>query len=234
MITYSVEIIAAFAAIITFKKFKKTNVRYFLYIVIYIALMELIGGYPSHVINFEFLEPIKEFLKGTLVERNTWYYNIFWRITGPLFYSFYFMRIIRSKSYSHIIRVSRLIFLILAVSYIIVYPNQLFEKAIVFNSILGTFLILISIVFYFIEVLKSDLILSFTKSINFYIASILFICYLVVITPIVFFDIYFNTADWNFILLKWQIYLMMNVFMYLGFALLLILCKPENIQDVKK
>lgn len=54
--------------------------------------------------------------------------------------------------------------------------------------------------------LQSETILSFYKSINFYISSTILIWWLV-ITPLVFFQIYFLNVDWSFIILRWQIYL---------------------------
>ena len=94
-------------------------------------------------------------------------------------------------------------------------------------AVLGAFIILLCISFYFIEILNSDKVLNFYKSINFWISITLLIWWLV-ITPLVFYDIYFSAVDWNFIILKWQIYLMMNIFMYTSFTIALIWCKPEN------
>ncbi|RMZ50932.1 hypothetical protein EB822_06015 [Flavobacteriaceae bacterium PRS1] len=75
--------------------------------------------------------------------------------------------------------------------------------------------------------LQSETILSFYKSINFYISSTILIWWLV-ITPLVFFQIYFLNVDWSFIILRWQIYLFMNIFMYSSFTIALIWCKPQN------
>jgi hypothetical protein len=48
---------------------------------------------------------------------------------------------------------------------------------------------------------------------------------------LVFYDIYNTNGDWNFIFLKWQIYLSANVFMYLTFTFALIFCKPDIKND---
>lgn len=94
-------------------------------------------------------------------------------------------------------------------------------------TIFGALIVLFGAVSYFIEVLKSDKILDFYKSIDFYISATVFIWWLV-ITPISFYNIYFTTADWNFIILKWQIYLFANIFMYGMFSFALLWCKPQN------
>ena len=86
----TVEIIAAVAAIIVYKRYKQSTVKYFLFFLVYVAILEIIGGYPEVIAKYESLKPIKDFLKGTWAEQNYWWYNIFWKIVAPLFYSFYF------------------------------------------------------------------------------------------------------------------------------------------------
>lgn len=226
-LTKSVEVIAAIVGLITFKKYKSTHVKYFIYFLVYVAVIELIGSYPRYFYNYEFLTPFKLFVKNTWAERNFWWYNIFWNIGSALFYSFYFLRILKFKLYKNIVIFSRALFVVLVLGYIVLNPDKLFDNTVVFNTILGAFLILICTSLFLLEILQSEKILTFYKSLNFYIATIVFIWFLV-ITPIVFYNIYFSKADWNFIILKWQIYLIMNVFMYLGFALALLVCKPEE------
>ena len=77
------------------------------------------------------------------------------------------------------------------------------------------------------EILLSDTILVFYKSINFYISVAILIWWLI-ITPIVFFEKYNTTSDWDYVFLKWQIKLFANICMYLTFTFALIFCKPEN------
>ena len=91
----------------------------------------------------------------------------------------------------------------------------------------GALIILLCTIFYFIEILQSEKILIFYKSLNFYISAAIFIWWLIV-TPIVFYDIYMSNSDWNFIFLRWQIYLFANIIMYLTFTFALIWYKPEK------
>jgi hypothetical protein len=166
-------------------------------------------------------------LKGTWAEKNYWWYNIFWRIIAPIFFSYYFSKFINVVWTKKIIKVCQVFFVVTALSYIFLNPQELFDNIISLNGILGAALVLISVSFYFIEILRSDYIIAFYKSINFYISSIVFIWYLV-LTPIVFFNIYFSASDWDFVFLKWEMYLSMNIFMYLGFAIALFYCKPQR------
>ena len=100
-------------------------------------------------------------------------------------------------------------------------------------SISGAVVIFLCTVFYFIETLNSNRILTFYKTINFYISAAIFIWWLI-ITPLVFYDVYFTyeignpNRDWSFLFLRWQIYMFANIVMYITFTLALIWCKPQK------
>ena len=222
-----VELIAAITAIVTYKKYKNTTAKYFLWFLIYVFLIELIGGYTVYVSKYEFLANIKTALKDTLIEKNFWWFNIFWRLGSALFFSSFFILIIKTKLYKNILIWARAIFLISTVSYTLFNLDQLFNTSIVFNTILGAFLVLLSSVMYFLEILQSEKILTFYKSIYFFIAATVFIWFLV-ITPIIFYQAYYSTADWNFVLSRRLIFLLCNMFMYLTFTFALLWCKPQN------
>lgn len=228
LLTNLVELIAAVAAIFVFKKYKGTIVKYFLWFLIYVLFVELIGGYTVYVYKYEFLDNIELALKGTWAERNYWWYTVAWGMVSVLFYSTYFMTIIKTKVYKRIIGWFRLLFLVSAITNIAIHFDAFFVSTLRFNSIFGSLVILITVSLYFLDLLQSDRILNFYKSINFYIAAVIFIWYLV-LTPLSFYNIYFSTADWNFVFLKWEIYLSMNFFMYLTFTFVLLWCKPQNV-----
>ena len=228
LLTKSVEFIAAITAIIVCKKYKHTVVKYFCWFLIYVFFVELIGGYTVYLAKFPALSHIKEALQGTLVQRNYWWYNMFWGIGGILFYSTYFLTIVRNKKFKLMISSGRALFLVLAIGYIICNIDEYFASSITFNYIIGAILILISSSLYFIDLLKSDRLLSFYKSVNFYVAAVILIWYLAV-TPLTFYQIYFSTADWDYVILRMAIMLSMNIFMYLTFTFALLWCKPQNV-----
>src|SRR5690606_27997923 len=91
---------------------------------------------------------------------------------------------------------------------------------------LSTLAVFFAISLYLYEILNSDCILIFYQSINFYISATVLIWWLIT-TPLVFYELYFSQADWNFVFLKYQIFLFANVFMYVSFTLALIFCKPQ-------
>jgi len=228
LLTKSVEVIAAIVAIIVYKKYRNTSVKFFLWFLIYVAFVELIGNYPRYVYEYDYLKPLKEFLSGTFFKQNYWWYNIFWTIASAVFYSFYFIKILKTKRFKVIIKICVALFFISVILKIAIDFKALFNSLIVFNTVFGASIIIICTILYFMEVLKSEKILTFYRSINFFIATIIFIWFLVV-TPLVFYNVYFSKDDWDFIILKSVIILSMNVFMYLTFSFALLWCKPQNV-----
>ena len=224
--TFGVEILAAATGLFCFKKYKNTNVKYFIYYLIYIALIELISGYTVYVQEFEFLEDVRIWLKGSPFEKNYWLTTITWKIGGIVFFAFYYSKILINPMFSKIIKNCGICFLAGSLLYCIANLELYVRANLVLIDIFGTLIILLCVIFYFIEIIQSDRILNFYKSFNFYVSSVIFIWWLI-ITPLIFFHIYYSIADWNFIFLKWQIYLFANMFMYLTFAFALLYCQPS-------
>jgi len=222
-----VEVMAALVGLYCYKKYKHTAVKYFIWFLVYVALVELIGAYPRHLRTFEFLNPIETFLKGGKFEKNYWWFTVCWNMGSAFFYSFYFRKLIHSKKYVKLLSCTTIAFAIFCVAYIVMSWERFFIASFPAISISGATLIFLSIVLYLIEILQSDRILSFYQSINFYISTVLLVWFLV-ITPLVFYQVYYSLADWNFIFLRWQIYLTMNIFMYSTFTFTLLWCKPQN------
>lgn len=226
-ITKSVEIMAAITGLLLLNKYKYSATKYFIYFLVYVAIVELIGAYPRYFATYDFLNEFKTAFKGTLFEHNFWWYNIFWVIGSALFYSFYYIKILKTKLYIKIIKFSSILFFVSSIIYIAMHWHAFFNSSISFIRVFGAMIVLLCVILYFMEVLQSDKILIFYRSINFYISATIFIWWLV-ITPLTFYNVYYSTADWTFIILRWQIFLMMNIFMYLTFTIVLIWCKPQN------
>ncbi|MEZ4802796.1 MAG: hypothetical protein R2797_08475 [Gelidibacter sp.] len=226
-ITHGVEIIAALAGIFCFKKYKNTKIKYFIWFLMYVAILELVGSYPRYVIAFEFLKDAKEYLKGTKFQNNYWFFTIFWSIGSALFYTFYFRMNIKSNVFKTILNYGIILFLAGTTIHLAINGNLFFSVRPIFINVSGVSIILLAIIFYLLEILKSDKVLKFHKSINFYIAATVLL-WLMITTPLTFYNNYFSSADWNFVFLKWQIFLFANVFMYLTFTFALLWCNPHN------
>ena len=144
-----------------------------------------------------------------------------------LFYSFIFYNILTIKIYKKIIKHTVSILISIAFLYSFLNFQSIFKTSDIVLTFISLSLILTCLVLYFLEMLQSYKVLNFYNELYFYISSAFLIWYLIT-TPLIFYQIYFSTADWSFIFLKWQIFLFANVFMYLTFTFALIYCKPEK------
>ncbi|MBT8254558.1 MAG: hypothetical protein KJN68_11345 [Bacteroidia bacterium] len=227
LLTKTVEIIAAISGVFVYSKFKSTNVKFFIWILIGIAILELIGGYTIYIERYIFLEPLRNKIKGTKIETNHWMYTLFWKIGATIAFVYYFLLWIKGPIFKNILKILTAGFII--VSAVVIGSNF----SIFFNTsfrsigITSSLLIMIAVVFYLIQILQSERILQFYKSINFIIAATLLIWYLIT-TPLIFYDIYFSRDDMPYVVLKSSILLFSNIFMYITFSIALLWCKPEN------
>ena len=228
-ITHTVELIAALTGVLLFRKYRQGNAKYFIYFLIYLTFFDFVCRYTSLVTE----DGPLNFLIGTRFEKNHWLSTLFWKIGAIMFFSFYFSKILKNKRFKGIVKYAGYIFLLFSLIYIGLNWEVFFYKFFPVLGVLGAIVIFLCAVFYFIELLQSERILTFYKSLNFYISAAIFIWWLI-ITPIVFYDVYFtyeignSNRDWDFIFLRWQIYMFANIIMYSTFTFALIWCKPEN------
>jgi hypothetical protein len=221
-ITFSVEILAAVTGLVLYKKYKSTAAKFFIWFLVYLSVCDFIGSYVYYI-----KDGFLSFLKETVFVRNFWWSTVTWVIGSILFFVFFYNRILTNLIFKNVVKYCGYFFLIFAVIYISLNWDDYFVRFFPVLDVFGAVIIFLCTVFYFIEVLLSDKILTFYKSLNFYISAAIFIWWLIT-TPLVFYDIYNSHKDWNFIFLKWEIYLFSNIFMYLTFTFALIFCKPDS------
>lgn len=231
-ITKGVEIIAAVTGIFCYKKYKGTAAIFFIYFLLYAVFVENFGNYTK-LINNNFFHSFFNSLKNTVFVKNYWWYQIFWIIGAPIFFSFYFFKISNSLTIKKYIKILTFLFIIFSFFLLIFNWNSLKYGFIKIIDLLSLALILFLVFSYYFELLKSNQILYFYRSISFYI-SIGVLLFWLIITPMTFYEIYFYDADWEFIILKWQIYLFAIVFMYTTFTLGLIVSKTKQYKSIKK
>ena len=223
LITTGVEVLAAVTGLLFFKKYKPTAAKFFIYFLVYLALCDFVSNYPRYVKDDGWFS----FLKGTVFVKNYWWATLYWKIGAIMFFAFYYCKILKIAIFKKAIKIAAFSFLLFSIGYIAFNWDDYFIMFFPAVDVFGAFIIFLCTVCYFIEVLKSDKILTFYKSLNFYISFAIFIWWLI-ITPLVFYDVYMSRLDWNFIFLRWQIYLIANITMYLTFTFALIWCKPKN------
>ena len=222
LLTFSVEAIAAVTALLCYKKYKHTIAKFFIYFLTYVFVCEVIALY-----TFQVEDGVFRFLKGTVFQRNFWWMTLFWCIGSPSFYAFFYLKLIESVKIRKVIKLLFALFLAFSIGTIAYNFDDFFTRYFTSILIFGGLFILFLVSSYFYEMLLSDKIINFYRSIYFYISATIFI-WVLITTPLMFYDIYYTTADWSFIILKWEIYFFANMFMYLTFTFALLWCKPEK------
>ena len=204
-VVYFFEVLAILTAIFTFKKFKNTKTKLFIYYLFYVGFVEL----GAAAITYFKSNILIEFLLKTGIKVIGWF-NIFWLIGSVIFISIYYLNILK-------IRLFKLILTWLSISFTITSISYIFFGAVV---------IFTSCVLYFLELLQLDNLIKLTDHFPFYASIALFLWWLVT-SPLFFYEIYNNESDWDFVNLKRRVFLFANIFMYTCFAIGLILSKPQ-------
>ncbi|GGG45096.1 hypothetical protein [Bizionia arctica] len=223
ILSKSVEILAFVIGVLVYKKYKNTQVKYFIWFLGWVVFVEAVGSYPRHLKDYG----LDYLIEDTLIERNYWWYTLFWTSAATLFYSWFFSLRYKSQVFKKIVRLCQYGYLLILIGTIFYDPQAFFSYKSEYLSIFSVLVILLSLFFYFIELINAEKLTNISRSIYFYIAITLFVWWLVT-TPLGFFEKYFTEADWDYIMIKWYMMLISNVLMYVTFAFALIWCKPEK------
>ncbi|WP_299099708.1 hypothetical protein [uncultured Winogradskyella sp.] len=223
LITRGVEFLAAFTGILVFKKYKHTPTKTIIYFLIYAFWVDFIGSYPS----FLYKNDLFYLIEGTLIQRNYWWFTIFWWIGLSVFVSYINYQIIENNRLKKIIKYSFYLYIVQILLSIAFRFEYLFTPNEQFIKIASFWMVSLSIIVYYFELLGSDRIIQFYKSVYFYFNSALF-CWILIMIPMDFFEKYFVPEDVAYIMLKYKIYLSLNIFLYLTFTTALIFCKPQT------
>jgi hypothetical protein len=147
-----IEIIAAIVGSIYFYKYKETYLKYFLIFLWYIAFNELLGRYLAEILG----------------EYNLIIFNLYLLINFPFLFSIY-RHFINNKLHRRII-----FYFIYSYILIFILNGIFFEdyeiELVTYPFIIGSSFLIISVIFYFIEVLNSEKILNITRNLLFWIS----------------------------------------------------------------
>lgn len=214
LIIYIVEIIAAIFGSYYISKVKNSVLIIFVYYLWITVFVEIIGLYGFLLLNNYDIEWYIS-LKNSVFCSNTWLYNIYSFLAIGIIGLFY-SNLMTSKVLKNGIRFIFVAYAVFAFAFF-TFTNGFFTKSIPYNFIFGTVSISIYVIFYFIELMRSDEILSYYKLPSFYISIALLIWYLCV-TPLFIFDSYFYEMNTNFVDFRSLFLLFINIFTYLCFA----------------
>lgn len=223
LITHSVEGLAAITGLFCLKKYKGTAAIFFIWLLVYLFLIDVLGMFPKYYNTFDFLEPIKK----SVFRGNNWWFTVFFDIIAVSFFAILYQKILQNQIFKSIIKYIALAYFIFALGLIFYNVDALFKSAYTILYVLQAIVILCCASLHFIEILKGDKILYFSTSLYFYISATIFLWWLVM-TALVFFEKYYVLEDKNFVLLKRSIYIFSNIFMYSTFSIGLIVSQPEK------
>lgn len=178
------EIVAALAATITYKFYKKNANVGFKVLCIYlwfVVFVDVIGAY-TYVICYYKYDELPFFINNIQWVRNYWLFNIL-IVVAYIFYSWYFREQLYLNKHKQILKYGILSYLIFCLCYCL-YTPIFFETFLKLNNLLGLLLLTLSISLYYYELLRSEKILSIGYSLPFYI-SIATLLWYISVTPLV-------------------------------------------------
>ena len=159
-IKYSV-LIAVITGTIYYYKYKHTYLKYFLLLLWYIAFTEFFGDY---ILNNDILIYTDENGK----KYNLWIVNLLYTIFFPVIFYIY-LKEIKNNKYRLWIKIFLIGYLIISVMNWYILQNFLTEWS-ELPFIIGSFSTMVTIIFYFIELLKSDKVAIFHRTLLFWIS----------------------------------------------------------------
>jgi len=155
------ELLAAIIGTLYFYKYKNSPLKYFLYILWYIVLTEFTGWYAAD-------KDVLGFFDKEGRHYNLWMYNLMYSIFYPIVLTIY-LRSIHQLSYKKWIKIFIFFYIIVSIinwSFIQSFKYEWSELP----DVIGSLFLAISIIFYFMELLKSDKTFIYHKKLLFWIS----------------------------------------------------------------
>ncbi|RFN57911.1 hypothetical protein [Marixanthomonas ophiurae] len=186
-----VEAMAAVAGLILIRN-RKTDkaTKYFVYFLCFTILLEITGNYAP--VAYYSGYKLFSFVEGTVFENNYWLYNINLIISYTIYIS-YFKWHLDNLGLRKFLNVILVLFIITSTLNLL-FSDVYFVAFSAFTNVVGTVLVLLAISLYYYELLNSDAILKFDKSLPFYISLGAILLHLV-LTPIFIYSRYFSLSE---------------------------------------
>ncbi|PHS64050.1 MAG: hypothetical protein COB12_08680 [Flavobacterium sp.] len=222
---FSLEVISVIVGIYYLKKNQSASKieTYFLYYLGLTVAVEIIALYTpiAYFSNYEYFG----FTKGKRYERNSWLYNIY-VIISFAFYIYFFSTLLTNGIKQKTLKTINIVF-VLATVLNLMLSDVFYKGDSIFTIILGSFILLFSVILFYFQLLESDKIISLKKILPVYISIGVLIFYLC-LTPIAIFSQYFNPKNELFINVKAIVMPLANIIMYGAFIIGFIACAKSN------
>ena len=162
------ELLSAIVGTIFFYKYRNTYLKYFLLLLWYITVSEFLGWYIRETGNLGYIDE-----RGYVY--NKWVYNILNFATFNTLYFIYYKQL-KTSIFKNWVKKFAIIFSIVYLVNFIFIQDFILENAVT-PQILGSLLLISTIIFYFIELLKSEKILVFHRLLLFWVSIGLLLFY---------------------------------------------------------
>jgi|GEM_PF-906298 len=210
------ELIAAIAGIWYLRRTCNSGleIKFFVYYLVLIVFLELYGYLPiwAYLENYEILS----FYKDSLFRRNVWWANGI-NIITTLCISWIFIKSLSNHAIQQKFQwllISYVLFSFLSFSTF----GEYFHAYDPYVSILGVFIIMIAVGFYYFQILNSDKILNFYGDLRFYI-SVGIVLWALCIIPLNIYSKFFNIQNPLYMELDRIVLRYSNIFLYSVYAI---------------
>ena len=168
---FYLEIMCAIVATITYKSYKNTPNKYFLHFFWLTVIVETIGllrFYDYYYQDNGFIIFLNNIFPERFIEHNSWLYNIFKVITYYMYMN-YLYKLINEKRAKRTISYLIGFFLIVVILDFIFNYNIFLIESLFWNRIAGSLMFLLCLFIYLFEVFNSNEVLTFHKTLSFWL-----------------------------------------------------------------
>ncbi len=165
------ELLASIIGTIFFFKFKHTYLRYFLFLLWFIFLSEIF----AHYIHDHKIKSLIYYKESNGWYYNHWVYNVLDTLSFMVYY-YIFYNALNTLKHKKLVKLFAILYILFSIINWTFIQNFLSEMQ-SYLFITGAIFLIISIILYFIELLKSEKILIFHKNLLFWISIGLLIYY---------------------------------------------------------
>jgi hypothetical protein len=155
------ELLAAIIGTIYFYKYRHTPLKYFLFLLWYITLTEFTGWYASK-------KNVLVFFDENGVTYNHWLYNLLYFVFFNVILYIY-LNSVKKKNHKLWVKIFIICYIIISIINWSLIQSFVFEMS-ELPYVTGSIFLIISIIFYFIQLLKSEELKTFHKELLFWIS----------------------------------------------------------------
>ena len=223
----SLEILAAAIGTYYLKKnsVKLKSTKHLVFFLWLTVFVEVVGSYApiAYFSDYELFSIVKD----TEFANNYWWYNVY-TVVSYSFYVLYFTSFLKNRYAKLSFHICVMTFLLSSIL-VFIFSDTFFNGYSPYLIIAGTFLLFLSVVFFYFELLRSDMLLHLKRFLPFYI-SVGVLVFNLCVTPIELFVQYFNLEGGNelFVKLRSNVLFYANIFMYSTFIIGFLVCSKKK------